>query len=833
MATYESEEEYLKAQTIKAIESGLIELPKGDKGKDGKDGKDGVDGKNGIDGKDGLNGTNGIDGIDGVDGKDGEDGKDGSPDTGEQIVNKINDLPTDEDDLKIDAKHIKNLPEVTKTIVARVVGTGSQPVKAGTNISITYDGNGAPVINSTAGGGTPGGSDTQVQFNDAGTFGGDAGLTYNKTTDTLTSGYLALSNMTEGSVLFAGSGGVLAQDNTNYYWDDTNDVLILGSATGNQVTNGDFSSSTGWTVGSGWVITGGVASHTSNGTATLTRTLSITPAISALYRVDFTISDMTVTALNVTVAGVSLGGFTANGTYTRYITATSTAGITFQPSNTSRFSLDNVSVIRITSGSGTLYMGAGANFGGATSITGNIGSNLHTSPILTLNNLSANGYTTTRYSFLGTTATWTTGMYTGEYSIKTTGGNGLTHYHGAVGIETLASYSNGTGYFNYGRIQANSSIRAGSLNTPTSTLTSDGSLALKVTRLTANTTLASTSLYTQILADGDAASSCSGTPSTTTCSTYVSQGTCENYDSHGGCTWNAGSSCSAFDGTDESTCEANTGCTYETTSCSVFGDQSSCEATSPCTWDYTGETCSAQTNGTDCTNVGCTPNYGGDCTSFSSTDQGTCEANEGCVWSDPDCTGNYFTSCDGDNSFYSCNGDYFTGVCSGSYGAGCSGTATCTGINDSTNCGLEAGCTWSTGMTLTLPDGETCPDKTWWIKNDSSGGADITILPYSGQTIEKAASLTLPNYHDAVHIAYYKQTADCSVFNAGSQSSCETNSGCSWTGGTCESFSSTDEATCTTGHTGCSWSDPDCTGTYDEGSTCSGTYEVGKNWYIF
>ena len=36
------------------------------------------------------------------------------------------------------------------------------------------------------GGETPGGSDTQVQFNDGGSFGGDAGLTYNKTTDTLT-----------------------------------------------------------------------------------------------------------------------------------------------------------------------------------------------------------------------------------------------------------------------------------------------------------------------------------------------------------------------------------------------------------------------------------------------------------------------------------------------------------------------------------------------------------------------------------------------------------------------------------------------------------------------
>lgn len=36
------------------------------------------------------------------------------------------------------------------------------------------------------GGGTPGGSDQQVQFNDAGAFGGDPGLTFNKTTDLLT-----------------------------------------------------------------------------------------------------------------------------------------------------------------------------------------------------------------------------------------------------------------------------------------------------------------------------------------------------------------------------------------------------------------------------------------------------------------------------------------------------------------------------------------------------------------------------------------------------------------------------------------------------------------------
>jgi hypothetical protein len=41
---------------------------------------------------------------------------------------------------------------------------------------------------SGGGGGTPGGSDTQIQFNDGGAFGGDAGLVYDKTTNKLTAG---------------------------------------------------------------------------------------------------------------------------------------------------------------------------------------------------------------------------------------------------------------------------------------------------------------------------------------------------------------------------------------------------------------------------------------------------------------------------------------------------------------------------------------------------------------------------------------------------------------------------------------------------------------------
>lgn len=56
-------------------------------------------------------------------------------------------------------------------------------------------------------GGDPGGSDTQVQFNDAGAFGGDAGLVFNKTTNALTAGQVTSS---EGYGLSRG---------TTPYWD--------------------------------------------------------------------------------------------------------------------------------------------------------------------------------------------------------------------------------------------------------------------------------------------------------------------------------------------------------------------------------------------------------------------------------------------------------------------------------------------------------------------------------------------------------------------------------------------------------------------------------------
>jgi len=79
-----------------------------------KDGINGVDGKPGVPGKNGPQGQKGpigMPGIDGLDGKPGKDGQNGSPDTGDQIASKLNQLKE-----VLDYSVLKNIPEPTNRI---------------------------------------------------------------------------------------------------------------------------------------------------------------------------------------------------------------------------------------------------------------------------------------------------------------------------------------------------------------------------------------------------------------------------------------------------------------------------------------------------------------------------------------------------------------------------------------------------------------------------------------------------------------------------------------------------------------------------------------------
>ena len=74
---------------------------------------------------------------------------------------------------------------------------GTSYLIAGSNVTILTGSKGQVTISSTGGGGTPGGSTTQVQFNNAGAFGGSPGLVYSSATETMSVGSL---NVT-GSIL--------------------------------------------------------------------------------------------------------------------------------------------------------------------------------------------------------------------------------------------------------------------------------------------------------------------------------------------------------------------------------------------------------------------------------------------------------------------------------------------------------------------------------------------------------------------------------------------------------------------------------------------------------
>ena len=93
------------------------------------------------------------------------------------------------------------------------------------------------------GNGTLGGANTQVQFNDAGTFGGDAGFTYNKNTNTLTVENITAGNSPDDIVTIAGNMSVTGDVSVN-------DILSVGnlSAAGN--ITGQY------ILGNGYYITG-------------------------------------------------------------------------------------------------------------------------------------------------------------------------------------------------------------------------------------------------------------------------------------------------------------------------------------------------------------------------------------------------------------------------------------------------------------------------------------------------------------------------------------------------------------------------------------------------
>jgi hypothetical protein len=149
----------------------------------------------------------------------------------------------------------------------------------------------------TGGGGTPGGTDTQVQFNDGGTtFGGNAGFTYNKTNTTLTANnFIATSTANLGAV---------------------GNVRITGGSA-DYVLKTDGAGNLSWTAQTGGgssTIAIAVDNFTGNGVQT-EFTLSVTPSNINHTTVNYNGATLLRDAYSLTGANIIFDSAPASGSY--------------------------------------------------------------------------------------------------------------------------------------------------------------------------------------------------------------------------------------------------------------------------------------------------------------------------------------------------------------------------------------------------------------------------------------------------------------------------------------------------------------------------------------
>ncbi|MBP04997.1 MAG: hypothetical protein CMA72_09475 [Euryarchaeota archaeon] len=215
---------------------------------------------------------------------------------------------------------------------------GTSYLVAGSNITVASASNGSVTISSTGGGsGSPGGSDTHVQFNDGGSFGGDAGFTYNKTTDTVSvAGAVTASLGLSGSLtrLVDGTSYLVAGSNMTVT-SASNGQVTLAAASGGSTSPGGLDTQIQYNDGGSF---GGVASMTfddSSGHLTIIddKKLQFGTGNDASIEYDEDGNDVLLingAATKFTVAGVEIENASGSGA----------SALTIDNDDTDRFALD-------------------------------------------------------------------------------------------------------------------------------------------------------------------------------------------------------------------------------------------------------------------------------------------------------------------------------------------------------------------------------------------------------------------------------------------------------------------------------------------------------------
>lgn len=119
------------------------------------------------------------------------------------------------------------------------------------------------------------------------------------------------------------------------------------------VVNGDMSSSTGWTLGAGWAISGGLLTHTPGNTATASQNTTLVSGY--IYIVTYEVSGRTAGSVIVSVGSDDDSSRSTNATFSYSATA-STNGFTITPTTDFDGSIDNLSIILTSVWSMDVYL---------------------------------------------------------------------------------------------------------------------------------------------------------------------------------------------------------------------------------------------------------------------------------------------------------------------------------------------------------------------------------------------------------------------------------------------------------------------------------------------
>ncbi len=211
---------------------------------------------------------------------------------------------------------------------------------------------------SGSGGGTPGGSDTQIQFNDAGVFGGDVDLTWNKTTNVMTvAGDVNLSD--GGSFTTTLQTVTPTANRTVSIPDATGTVALVAGSSGQPIYNnaGAYAGLSTATIGTTGNITLSLNGAASTPPVSFTGTW-FTGGTATTTKPHFLIEPTGTTSTAWSTSGTGLGVNAASGFAGRLLD--------LQVNGTSNFSVDSTGRVSFPLGAvGTpsLYPGTDTNTG--------------------------------------------------------------------------------------------------------------------------------------------------------------------------------------------------------------------------------------------------------------------------------------------------------------------------------------------------------------------------------------------------------------------------------------------------------------------------------------